>query len=225
MVAPFLLAASLMAAPPALETARDFQDRAALAKLAAEAAAAAARAPKDARAQYEAALAASYFAEVALELRDRKQAQQASEEGIRFAERAVALDPANGEYYRILGTLCGQVIPANPLMGALNYGKRAREAINKAVELGPRSPAAYLARGVGNYYLPAAFGGGTELAIADFRKAMELDARGAEAYLWLGLSLRKAGRNAEARQALEKSLAINPRRVWVKQQLEKTPLK
>ena len=41
--------------------------------------------------------------------------------------------------------------------------------------------------------------------------------------LWLGLSLRKAHRNADARQAFQKSMELNPRRIWAKEQLEKTP--
>jgi len=159
---------------------------------------------------------------VALELRDRKAAQDAAEQGVKAAERAIALQPEVAEYYRVLGTLCGQVVPANVLAG-LSYGKRARDAIAKAIEKDPKSPRAYLARGVGNYYLPPALGGGTGLAIADFRKALELDPKDAEAYLWLGLSLRKENKNAEARQAFQKSLELNPNRVWVKQQLEKTP--
>jgi len=159
---------------------------------------------------------------VALELRDKRQAQQAAELGIKWAERAIGLAPAKAEYHRILGTLCGQVVPANVLMG-LSYGKRAKDAIAKALEKDPKSASAYVARGVGNYYLPPSFGGGTQLAIADFRKAIEYDAKNAEAYLWLGLSLRKEQKNAEARKAFEQSLKLNPDRVWVKQQLEKTP--
>lgn len=220
LIAGFLAAAS----PSPLDIARDQQDRPALEKLANEYAAAAAKAPNDATAQYRAALAASYLAEVALEVRDKKQAEQAAERGVKLAERAVALKPDVAEYYRILGTLCGQVVPANVLTG-LSYGRRAQEAINKAVEKDPKSPAVYVARGVGNYYLPPALGGGMELAIADFRKAIQLDAKNAEAYLWLGLSLRKQNNNAEARDAFGKALELNPNRIWVKQQLDKTPAK
>jgi tetratricopeptide (TPR) repeat protein len=222
MIAVWAMAA-FFAAAPALETARDTEDRAALEKLAGEAESAAAKAPNDAAAQYRAAVAASYLAEVALELRDRKLAQEAAERGIKAAERAVALKP-DAENYRVLGTLCGQVVPANVLTG-IGYGKRARDAINKALEKDPRSAPAYVARGVGNYYLPPAFGGGMDLAIADFRKAIELDPKSAEAYLWLGLSLRKENKNSEARQAFARSLELNPNRVWTKQQLEKTPPK
>ncbi|MFB3828491.1 MAG: tetratricopeptide repeat protein [Bryobacteraceae bacterium] len=223
-IAVWFCAAACWAAPLAdLESARDRQDRAALEKITAESSAAAEKAPGDAEAQYRAALAASYLAEVALELRDRALAQRTAQAGIRAAERAIALKPDSAEYYRVLGTLCGQVIPANVLAG-LSYGKRARDAVNKALELDPRSARAHIARGVGNYYLPPAFGGGVELAAADFRKAIALDpAAAADAWFWLGLALRKQNDNRGAREAFAKSLALNPRRVWARQQLEKTP--
>jgi tetratricopeptide (TPR) repeat protein len=221
MLSIFLMAA-LMAAPGGLESARDRQDRAALEKQISELSAAAQKAPHDADAQYRVALASSYLAEVSLEVRDKGQAERAAESGIKAAERAIALNPKNAEYHRVLGTLCGQVVPAN-LLSAFSYGRRARESINKAIELDPKSAQAYLARGVGNYYLPDALGGGASLAILDFRKAAELDGSSAEVYLWLGLALRKEHHNAEARRAFEKALHLDPARIWIKQQLEKTP--
>jgi len=217
-----LLMAALLAAPGALENARDRQDRALLEKQISELSAAAQKAPHDAEAQYRVALASSYLAEVSLELRDKRQAESAAQGGIEAAERAIAINSKNAEYYRVLGTLCGQVVPAN-LLFALSYGKRAREAIDKALELDPKSAQAYLARGVGNYYLPDAMGGGASVAIPDFRKAISLDASCAEAYLWLGLALRKDHHNADARQAFTKAQQLDPGRVWVRQQLEKTP--
>jgi tetratricopeptide (TPR) repeat protein len=135
----------------------------------------------------------------------------------------VELKPDDAENYRVLGTLCGQAI--TDLMSGLTYGPRAKDAIAKAVARAPNSSMVYVARGVGNYYLPPQLGGGLESAVADFRKAIDLDSRNAEAYLWLGLSLRKENKDAEARQAFEKSLALNPNSVWVKQQLSKTPAK
>ncbi len=167
-------------------------------------------------------MANSYLSEVALELKDKKLAEQAAVRGVQAAEQAVMLKPDVAEYYRLLGTLCGQVVPANVLTG-LSYGKRAKDNIDKAIAMDPRSSMARMSRGVGNYYLPAALGGGPDLAIADFRKAIELDAKNAEAWMWLGLGLRKQNKDPEARQAFQKSLELNPRRVWAKQQLDKTP--
>ena len=198
---PIVVAVFLAVAPAGLESARDRQDRTELQRM---------------------ALVSSYLAEVALELRDRKLAEQAAVRGVRAAEQAVALKPNTAEFYRVLGTLCGQVVPANVLAG-LSYGKRAKDAIDKAIALDPKSAAVYLARGVGNYYLPAALGGGLDLAIADFRQAITLDPKDAEAFLWLGLALRKQNKDADARQAFAKSVTLNPQRVWAKQQLDKTP--
>ena len=223
MILGLVMAGFMAAAPSALETARDHQDRAALEKMVNEYSVAAAKAPNDAAAQYRCALAASYLAEVEQELRDKKAARQAAEVGIKAAERAVELKPDDAENYRVLGTLCGQAI--TDLMSGLTYGPRAKDAIAKAVARAPNSSMVYVARGVGNYYLPPQLGGGLESAVADFRKAIDLDSRNAEAYLWLGLSLRKENKDAEARQAFEKSLALNPNSVWVKQQLSKTPAK
>ncbi len=216
---PALMAA---AAPSGLEMALDRQDRPALQKTIGEYAAAAAKTPNDAGAQYRLALAASYLAEVAQEQHDKTQARQAAEQGIKAAEKAVALRP-DAENYRLLGMLCGQAV--TDLLSGLSYGPRAKSAINKAVEMAPGSAAVYLARGVGNYYLPSQLGGGPQLAIADFRKALTLDARSAEAYLWLGIALRKTNQNAEAREALAKSLELNPNRVWARQELDKIPAK
>ena len=56
-----------------------------------------------------------------------------------------------------------------------------------------------------------------------FQKAIDLNPKSHEAYLWLGIALRKENKPAEAHKALAKSLELNPNRVWTKQQLEKTP--
>jgi tetratricopeptide (TPR) repeat protein len=219
-----VLAAFLAAPSPSpLETARNVQDRAALEKLAGEAGAAAAKSSNDPEAQYRAALVYSYLAEVQIEMHDRKAGRASAEQGIKAGERAVSLKPDNAEYYRVLGTLYGQGI--TDVMSGLSYGPKAKSAINKAVEKAPKSAAMYVARGVGNYYLPAQLGGGAQAAIPDFQKAIELDPKNAEAYLWLGLSLRKEKREDEARKAFAKSLELNPQRVWTKQQLDKTPAK
>jgi tetratricopeptide (TPR) repeat protein len=218
-----ILIAAALAAPVAdLEKARDLEDRAALERSVTELSAGAANAPNDAGAQYRLALAASYLAEISLELRDKTAAEHAAKTGIPAAERAISLKSENAEYYRVLGTLCGQVIPAN-VLAAVSYGNRAQDAIEKAIALDPKSSQAYLARGIGNYYKPSMFGGGPELAIRDIRRAIELDPQSAEAYLWLGLAQRKLHQNAEARAAFAKSLELNPRRIWTKQQLDKTP--
>ncbi len=202
--------------------ARDRQDRPALEKIIGDCRAAADKQPQDANAQYKLALAQSYAAEIAIEMRDKPAAKNAAQAGIEAAEKAVNLKPGSSEYQRMLGTLCGQIISGNSL-SALKYGKCALESVNKAIELDPKSSNNHLSHGVGNYYLPPAFGGGMENAIKDFRKAIELNPKNADAWLWLGIALRHTNQAEEARKAIAKSLELNPNRVWAKQQLDKTP--
>jgi tetratricopeptide (TPR) repeat protein len=216
----------LVAAPSRnqdLRKGRDTQNIAELSRLAAQSSASADKRTGDDAAQYQAAMAQSTLAEVATELRDKNLARTAAEAGMKAAERAIALKPKDAEYHRILGTLCGQEAAAVGGLGALKYGHCALEEVNKALELDPKAPLNYLSRGVGNYYLPAALGGGVDLAIKDFEKAIALDGRSADAQLWLGVALRKAHRDTEARKAFEKAVQLNPARVWAKQQLAKTP--
>jgi tetratricopeptide (TPR) repeat protein len=220
------LVAFLAAAPPwsaELQKARDTQNRIELERIASQLSVLAAKQTNDAEAQYQAALANSVLAEIAAEVRDKNQAQAAAEAGRRAAERAISLKPANAEYHRILGTLCGQEAAAVGGLGALRYGRSSLEEVDKALELDPKASMNYLSHGIGNYYLPAALGGGVELAIKDFEKAITLDARSADAHLWLGLALRKASRDAEARKEFQRSIELNPARLWAKEQLAKTP--
>ncbi len=222
-----ILVLALAATAPgsdSLETARNRQDRAFLERSARDLKAAAEKNSSDATAQYRFAQAQSYLAEVDFELKDKAAAKDAAETGIHAAERAVELQPNVAEHHRLLGTLCGQIVPAHVLL-AMKYGSCARTSIDRAIELDPKSAKAYVSRGVGNYYLPSSFGGGVELAIRDFRKAIQLDPQSADAYLWLGIALRKLNRNAEARKEIGKSLELNPNRIWAKQQFEKTPAK
>lgn len=201
--------------------ARDRQDLAALQSVAAtaEAAISGSASPK---ALYSSALARSLEAEVALELGKKSEAASAAEAGIAVARRLVETSPKVAEHHRILGTLCGQIIPAN-LMSAFKYGRCAREEIDTALNLDPKSAWAYLGRGVGNYYLPETFGGGIDKAIQDFRRASTLQPNLADAWLWLGISLRKKGDTGSAKAALEKAKGLSPERVWIQRQLDKTP--
>jgi tetratricopeptide (TPR) repeat protein len=202
--------------------ARDHQDRSALEKLASDARAVADKQPNDASAQYRLALAQSYAAEVAIEMHDKAAAKNNAQAGMDAADKAVSLKPDSAEYQRVLGTLCGQMVSSSSLAG-LKYGKCALDSVNKAIELDPKSSMAYVSHGVGNYYLPTAFGGGMDLAIKDFRKAIELNPKNSDAWLWLGLALRRSNQPGEAQKAFEHCLELNPNRVWARQQLEKTP--
>lgn len=204
-----------------LEDLRDRQDAPALSAQVAKLSATATKL-NNAKSSYDLAIARSYEAEIAMEKGDKKASAAAAEAGIEPARKAVAAEPNNAEYHRILGTLCGQIIPANVLAG-LKYGRCAMDEVSKAIELNPKAPENWLARGVGNYYLPPSFGGGLDKSISDFDKAIQLNPKLAEAHLWRGIALRKSGKNPDAHKSIAKALELNPNRVWAKTQLEKTP--
>jgi len=212
-----LLTATLMADPSTeMRQARNRQDRAALDQLIG-------KLKGQPKADYNLALAYSYAAELAMEQRDKHKAQDYAEAGIPVAQKALETNPNDAKTHRILGELCAQVIPANPLLGGLKYGQCARDEVNKAIQLDGNSALAYLSRGVGNYYLPSSFGGGIEPALKDLDKAISLDPNLSDAYLWKGIALRKANRNAEAHQAIAKAVQLSPDWIWAKEQLQKTP--
>jgi tetratricopeptide (TPR) repeat protein len=212
-----ILVASAIADPSAeMRRARNRQDYAALDQLIS-------KLKNQPNGSYDLALAYSYAAEVAMEQRDKRKAQSYAEAGIPVAQKVLESNPNDAKSHRILGELCGQVIPANPLLGGLKYGQCARDEVNKAIQLDGKSAMAYLSRGVGNYYLPPTFGGGIEPALKDLDKAIELDPNLSEAYLWKGIALRKANRNAEAHQAISKAVQLSPDWAWAKEQLQKTP--
>jgi tetratricopeptide (TPR) repeat protein len=202
-----------------LEAARDRGDLAAIDRLIAQANGAG----TSPEAQYKLALAYSYGAEVAMEQHDKKKSEAYAEKGFEPAKKAVAANGNDAEFHRLQGALCGQVIPANPFMGALKFGQCARDEINKAIQLNPNLALAYVTRGVGNFYLPSSMGGGVDIAVKDFDKAISLDPKLSDAYLWKGITLRKANRIGEARQALEQASKLAPNRVWINEQLQKLP--
>lgn len=218
-----VLAISASIPSSALQQARDRQDLPALQAMITQCQQAAQAKSQSADAQYRLALAYSYAAEVAIEARDKKKAEQLAEAGVEAAKKAISATGANAEYHRLLGELCGQAIPGNPVFGSLKYGQCARDEINKAIELNGKFALAYVSRGVGNFYVPASMGGSIDLALKDFEKAIALDSDLADAYLWRGVALRKANRDAEARASLRRALELDPNRLWTKQLLEKTP--
>lgn len=203
--------------------ARDQQNLAALDNLIEQYKKAAQANASSAEAQYQSALAYSFAAEVAMQLRDKRKSESYAVAGLDPAKKAVAEKASNAEYHRLLGSLCGQVIPANPIMGALSYGSCARDEINKAISLDNQLALAYVTRGIGNFYLPAQMGGGLDLALKDIDRAISLDPKSADAFMWKGVILRKANKNSDARQAFSAALKLDPDRLWAKQQLEKTP--
>lgn len=205
-----------------LVAARDAQDTASLQKFASQPPPDAGAKAPPAPSEHLRALAYSYLAEVHLELGNKADAASAARQGVTLARSALESRPEDAEIHCLLGTLCGQVIPASPL-SALSFGQCALEEVERALRINPRLPEAYLARGVGNYYLPPIFGGSVAKAEADFRKALELAPGWADPHVWMALAARRRGDAAAARKHLLDAQRLAPSRKWIQVQLSKTP--
>ena len=153
----------------------------------------------------------------------RRKPRKSAEAGIKAAERALALKPGPPRYYRVLGTLYGQAAAGRQHAHHRQLRQEGQGRHQQGAGTGSPSRPATGWRAASAITIWRRSGGGQDAAIADMKKAIELDPKLADAYLWLGVSLRKAKRNAEARQAFQKSIELNPRRVWAKEQLDKTP--
>ena len=92
------------------------------------------------------------------------------------------LKPTVAEHHRILGTLCGQVIPGNVLAGLNMAAVRSIRSTRPSNSIRSQR-IAYVSRGSATTICRPAFGGGPDVALKDFQKAIELDPKLAEAHL------------------------------------------
>ena len=137
-------------------------------------------------------------------------------------------------YYRalalrssVIGLMIG--LSGNPLSG-MTLGPKSSGLLDRAKELEPKNPRVWLISGMSAMFTPKMFGGGTDKAEADLRKAIglfETDRPAgpapswgrADAYVWLGRTLQKEDKTADAKVAYEKALEIQPDYQWVRRVL------
>lgn len=108
---------------------------------------------------------------------------------------------------------------------APELGPKARAAWAAAEKLGADNPRVILLRAMTTFFTPAQYGGGVERglllwldAIARFGRAPPSDPGEwgeAEAWGWLGGAYSSIGRQAEAREAFGRALALRPDFWWV----------
>jgi tetratricopeptide (TPR) repeat protein len=123
----------------------------------------------------------------------------------------------------VLGQRIG--LSGNPLT-PMRLGPRSDRLMDAAVKRDSTNPRVWLLRGIGSWHRPRLFGGGTERAERELRRAIELfdadhpatpaPAWGrAEAHAWLGVVLAKGKHVPEARASYDAALAIEPDNQWV----------
>jgi cytochrome c-type biogenesis protein CcmH/NrfG len=144
---------------------------------------------------------------------NKKLFKQAAEEGVAAAEKAVELNPKSSEAHQLLGDLLNQLIP-HVFGGGMKYGKRATDAMDKAIELDPKNVHAYVSRAISFYYTPDAFGGGKTKAFEMLMKAVEIDPLEDSPHIWLALFYLDANKKKEALAEIQLARKANPERLF-----------
>ena len=147
--------------------------------------------------------------------------EQAVDDAIRSAERAVQLEPNDSNAHALLGDLCGRKIGLGGIFAGMKYGPKGEDQMRRAVKLDPRNPYAYDCLGRRYLFAPRAFGGNIENAIQNFQKAINLNPTYDEGWAWLGIAYRTQGKTSAERQDLERALKINPRNALARLEMSK----
>jgi TolB-like protein/tetratricopeptide (TPR) repeat protein len=134
----------------------------------------------------------------------RKETQEGYQKGIEILEEALASDPTSALAYAALGQGYSELVHSVlPVMEAM---KRARAAVEKAVELDPTLAEAHLALGMKQLYGDF----DTEGAEKSFKKAIELNPSLSDAWYQLAWRLELKGYDDEAILAGEKTVELSP---------------
>jgi len=134
----------------------------------------------------------------------QKETQEGYQAGIEILEDALANDPTSALAYAALGQGYSELVHSVlPVMEAV---KRARAAVEKAVELDPTLAEAHLALGMGQLYGDFDF----QASERSLKKAMELNPSLADAWYHWAWWLEMQGYDEEAIEAGLKTVELSP---------------
>ena len=183
--------------------------------------------PNDPSLLYYRSLALYRMASIYTGQKKREEAKRALDEADLLLEQATSKSPtADALALRsgVIGLMIGS--SGNPMSG-MTLGPKAAGLLDRAKELEPKNPRVWLVSGMSAMFTPKMFGGGTDKAEQDLRRALtyfETDQPTApapswgraDAYIWLGQALHKNDRINDARAAYEKALELQPENGWVR---------
>jgi tetratricopeptide (TPR) repeat protein len=171
--------------------------------------------PENALYFYHLANVGRYWAEANLARGDKKGAERALEEGINNVQRSLKLNEKSSDAHSLLADLYGRKISLGiGMFAGPRYGPKVDSENRRALELDPNNPRALASRGRQYLESPKMFGGDIEKSIAQLRRAVELDPKSHETFVWLAIALRKKGDGTGADKALQEALRLNPRSVF-----------
>lgn len=127
--------------------------------------------------------------------------------------------PESSERYRLEADLWGTMMRTQAR--ASQYRHDFEDATNKALELGPENPNAYITASKRKLFASERRGGNVEEAFELLNKALDLDPEHEMALVFRGLAHEKAGNLDAAKSDWEKALAINPESLMARENLER----
>ena len=140
-----------------------------------------------------------------------------------------ALTPISDPEAEVLkAAILGLLMGADPKSASTLY-PQVQQTLTAAKAHKSAKPRALLIEGINAFYVPPAFGGGTEKARLLFKEALsyyqspvknaQVSWGEVETYIWLGQVLEQEGQKEEARSAYEEALTLAPNCTWAKHQL------
>jgi tetratricopeptide (TPR) repeat protein len=186
--------------------------------------------PNDPLVMYYRSLALYRSSTIYTGLKKNDEAKRALDEADVLLEQATAKAPtADALALRssIIGLMIG--LSGNPLSG-MTLGPKASGLLDRAKDLEPKNPRVWLISGMSAMFTPKMFGGGTDKAEQELRKALALFETDrpvapapswghADAFIWLGQALQKNEKIVDARAAYQKALELQPGNQWVQRVL------
>jgi tetratricopeptide (TPR) repeat protein len=173
--------------------------------------------PESAEAFYQLARVNSYRSDAYAMRHDKKNAEKALDEAIANLQQSLRLNEKSADAHSLLADCYGRKIGLGiPMFTGPKFGPKVQEENQRALELDANNPRAHASLGRQYFEAPKMFGGDLEKAVAEFRKAIELDPKSDETFVWLAMALRKKGDASGAQQAIESALRLNPESVFAK---------
>jgi tetratricopeptide (TPR) repeat protein len=205
-----------LAAP--LESARRKRDPAQLESLRTQLEQRLSQNPNDAVSQYELATVESFLADVAEMRKDKKAAATAVDKAIEAAQRSIQVNEKSADSHSLLADLYGRKIGlgAGMFLGP-RFGPKIGEENKRAMALDDKNPRVWASTGRQYLMSPKTFGGDVSKAIDSFKKSLTLDPNQDETWVWLAKAYEKQSDKANARDAIQHALQLNPQSRWAQE--------
>jgi cytochrome c-type biogenesis protein CcmH/NrfG len=174
--------------------------------------------PNDAVGQYELATVESFLADVAEMRKDKKAAATAVDKAIEAAQRSIQLDEKSADSHSLLADLYGRKIGlGGGMFLGPRFGPKIGEENKRAMSLDDKNPRVWASTGRQYLMAPKTFGGDVSKAIDSFKKSLTLDPNQDETWVWLAKAYEKQSDKANARDAIQHALQLNPQSQWAQE--------